>query len=155
MAPCSRMWRNGLGLRDGGWLGGDAGRDRGWWGNLCIGSRSFSGVGDVGAGRVETALATGMADLDRVLRVLRQHRLELEALGVRHAAVFGSVSRGEATANSDIDILLDIEPMGLFAYSGLKLHVANLFEGRVDVVNRTTLKPLLKDEILREAVSAF
>jgi predicted nucleotidyltransferase len=45
--------------------------------------------------------------------------------------------------------------MGLFEYARLKLYIAELLGGSADVVNRKTLKPLLKDEILRSAVHAF
>jgi len=96
--------------------------------------------------------------LDDVLRTLRTHESELRHLGVSHAAVFGSVARGEATAASDIDVLVDLDPdrpMGIFAYSRLKLYVNELLDGAGDVVNRRTLKPLLRENILRDAIHAF
>ena len=96
--------------------------------------------------------------LDEVLRVLRTHESELRHLGVCHAAVFGSVSRGEATSGSDIDVLVDLNqdrPMGIFAYARLKLYVNELLDGAGDVVNRRTLKPMLRDNILRDAVDVF
>lgn len=77
---------------------------------------------------------------------------------MRHAAIFGSVARGEAHADSDVDILVDLDkelPMGLFEYSRLKLHIAELLGNSADVVNRKTLKPLMKDSILHDAVDAF
>jgi uncharacterized protein len=46
-------------------------------------------------------------------------------------------------------------PIGVFEYARLKLYMNELFEGALDVVNRRTLKPLLRDAILREAVDAF
>jgi predicted nucleotidyltransferase len=78
--------------------------------------------------------------------------------GVCHAAVFGSVARGESHANSDIDVLVDLDPhrpMGLFEYSRARLYISGLFGGSADVVNRKTLRPLLKDAILRDAVNVF
>jgi uncharacterized protein len=96
--------------------------------------------------------------LDDVLRTLRAHEGELRNLGVSHAAVFGSVARGEATAASDIDVLVDLDqdrPMGIFAYARLKLYINELLDGAGDVVNRRTLKPLLRDNILRDAIHAF
>jgi predicted nucleotidyltransferase len=45
--------------------------------------------------------------------------------------------------------------LGLFEYARLKLYIAELLGGTVDVVNRKTLKPLLRDAILRDAVNAF
>jgi len=96
--------------------------------------------------------------LSGVLRTLRAHENELHALGVNHASVFGSVARGEARADSDIDVLVDLDsehPMGVFEYARLKLYVGELFGNSADVVNRKTLKPLLRDNILRDAVDAF
>jgi predicted nucleotidyltransferase len=77
---------------------------------------------------------------------------------VSHAAVFGSVARGEARVDSDIDVLVDLDPqrpMGVFEYARLKLDIGEMLGGAVDVVNRKTLRPLLKDAILRDAVNAF
>jgi predicted nucleotidyltransferase len=79
-------------------------------------------------------------------------------LGVAHAAVFGSVARGEACAESDIDVLVDLDesmPMGIFEYARMKLYIDELLEGSTDVVNRRTLKPLLRANILHDAVHAF
>jgi len=56
-------------------------------------------------------------DLQSVLDTLRSHESDLRRLGVSHAAVFGSVARGEAGAESDIDVLVDLDenrPMGIF-----------------------------------------
>jgi uncharacterized protein len=99
-----------------------------------------------------------IATLQEVLSVLRAHEAELRGLGVRHAAVFGSVARGEARPDSDIDVLVDLDPelpIGIFEYVRLRMHVAELLGGAGDVVNRRTLKPLLRDSILRDAVNAF
>jgi len=45
--------------------------------------------------------------------------------------------------------------MGVFEYARLKLYVDEMLGGGADVVNRKTLKPLLRDVILRDAVNAF
>jgi predicted nucleotidyltransferase len=97
-------------------------------------------------------------DLHAVLETLKAHEADLRSRGVRHAAVFGSVARGQALPTSDIDVLVDLDPdspIGIFEYARLKLYMNELFEGALDVVNRRTLKPLLRDGILREAVDAF
>ena len=96
--------------------------------------------------------------LDNVLDKLRTHEGELRRLGVSHAAVFGSIARGEARAGSDIDVLVELDqdrPLGIFEYARLKLYINEIIEGAGDVVNRRTLKPLLRDSILRDAVRAF
>jgi len=96
--------------------------------------------------------------LGEVLDTLRTHETELRRLGVSHAAVFGSVARGEARADSDIDVLVDLDrdrPLGIFEYARLKLYIDEILDGAGDVVNRRTLKPLLRDSILHDAVHAF
>ncbi len=96
--------------------------------------------------------------LDNVLDKLRAHESELRRLGVSHAAVFGSVARGEARADSDIDVLVELDrdrSLGIFQYARLKLTINEILNGAGDVVNRRTLKPLLRDSILRDAVHAF
>ena len=98
------------------------------------------------------------ADLNTALEALREHRSDLRKLGVLHAAVFGSAARGDAGPESDIDILVDLDPdhpIGLFEYARLKLSVGALFGGSADIVNRKTLKPLLREGILRDAIDAF
>ncbi len=96
--------------------------------------------------------------LQGVLEALRAHEDELRRLGVSHAAVFGSVARGEATTGSDVDVLVELDrdrPIGIFEYARLKLYINEVLDGAGDVVNRHTLKPLLRDSILRDAVHAF
>jgi predicted nucleotidyltransferase len=98
------------------------------------------------------------AALNDVLQTLRTHESELRLLGVSHAAVFGSVARGDAGLDSDIDVLVDLDEnrsMGIFQYARLKLYINELLAGAGDVVNRRTLKPLLRDSILRDAIHAF
>jgi predicted nucleotidyltransferase len=98
------------------------------------------------------------ADLEGVLEALKAHEAELRQFGVRHAAVFGSVARGQARPESDVDVLVDLDPerpIGVFEYTRLKLYIGELLGPASDVVNRRQLKPLLRDNILREAVNVF
>ena len=97
-------------------------------------------------------------DLQVIVGTLKAHEAELRQLGVRHAAVFGSVARGESRPESDVDVLVDLDPeipIGVFQYARLKLYIGKLLGGASDVVNRRKLKPLLRDNILREAVDVF
>ena len=99
-----------------------------------------------------------MTRLEVVLEKLRRSEPDLRRMGVRHASIFGSVARGEARPDSDIDVLVDLDPdrpMGVFEYARLKLTIADLLGGAGDVVNRKTLKPLLRDSILHDSVNAF
>ena len=72
--------------------------------------------------------------------------------------MFGSVARGEARPDSDIDVLVELDPsrpMGVFEYARVKLQINAILARSADVVNRRRLKPLLADSILRDAVHAF
>jgi predicted nucleotidyltransferase len=84
---------------------------------------------------------------EQALAVLAIHATELRRRGVCHAALFGSVARGDATADSDIDILIELDPnvpIGVFGYVSLRRYIAELFTKRVDVVNRDALKAPLR-----------
>lgn len=97
-------------------------------------------------------------DKDAVIATLRAHRADLERLGVIHAALFGSVARGEAGPDSDIDIAIDMDydvVGGLWEYGSLKQHIADLFTGPVDVVNRRKLKPGIDEAVARDLIYAF
>jgi predicted nucleotidyltransferase len=92
------------------------------------------------------------------IAVLRQHADALRSKGVRHAALFGSVARGDSRPNSDIDILVEFDPSArvtIFDYVGVKDYIAALFEGPVDVIDREALKPHLRRSSVRDAVYAF
>jgi uncharacterized protein len=91
------------------------------------------------------------------LLVLRRHERDLRARGVRRAALFGSVARGENRPDSDIDIMIEIEPeadIGVFEYAGIKEYIASLFDDPVDVVSRDNLKPFIRPAVA-DAVYAF
>jgi predicted nucleotidyltransferase len=95
---------------------------------------------------------------DEVIGILRGREADLRAHGVLHAAVFGSVARGEQRRDSDIDILVDLDPAivaTMFDYAGLKAYVASLFDGPVDVIDRDALKPRLRPSAAADAIYAF
>jgi predicted nucleotidyltransferase len=95
---------------------------------------------------------------DQVITTLRLHEQELRGRGVMHAALFGSVARGDAKPSSDIDIMIEIEPdapVGVYEYMGIKEYIAGLFEGKVDVVDRDGLKPYIRPAATADAVYAF
>jgi len=73
--------------------------------------------------------------------------------GVLRAGVFGSVARGEQTAGSDVDFLVELEKgRTLLDLSGLRLDLADLLGCDVDVVTPNALHPRLRDRILGELV---
>ncbi|NOR78226.1 MAG: hypothetical protein GQ523_07370 [Methanophagales archaeon] len=70
---------------------------------------------------------------------------------VKKAALFGSIVRGEATEESDIDLLIEFEGRkSLLDLAGLKLELQELLRRRVDVLTYKSLHPLLRERILSE-----
>jgi predicted nucleotidyltransferase len=95
---------------------------------------------------------------DEAISILRTHEPELRRRGVMHAAIFGSVARQEANANSDIDIMIEIAPearIDLFQYVGITHFISDLFPERVDIANRRQLKKWVRPSAERDAVYAF
>ncbi|MCK4695059.1 MAG: nucleotidyltransferase family protein [Candidatus Cloacimonetes bacterium] len=80
----------------------------------------------------------------RLIKVLIEHE-------VKKAALFGSIVRGEATEDSDIDLLIEFKGRkSLLDLVGLKLELQELLRRKVDVVTYKSLHPLLKERILNE-----
>ncbi len=95
---------------------------------------------------------------DAAIAVLRAHEADLRRQGVAHAALFGSTVRGEASAGSDIDILVQLDPaagVDLYGYVGVTQFINALFDGRADVADRDMLIDVVRREAEREAVFAF
>jgi predicted nucleotidyltransferase len=89
---------------------------------------------------------------------LRRRRNELAAIAARHGAsnlrVFGSVARGEQRRDSDLDILIDLEPgRSLFDLGGLLMDLEELFGCRVDVGEIAAFRAPARERILSEAVA--
>jgi predicted nucleotidyltransferase len=95
---------------------------------------------------------------EEIIATLRAHQAELRCRGVRHAALFGSLARGESKRTSDVDILIELDPqapVGLFEYVGITQYLMDLFPVRIDIANRSSLKPLVRPSIERDALYAF
>ncbi len=90
--------------------------------------------------------------------MLSQHREAILALADKYGAsnvrVFGSVARGTADDNSDIDFLVDLSPgRSLFDLGGLLSDLQSLLEHNVDVVTTKGLRDRIRQRIIAEAVS--
>jgi len=98
---------------------------------------------------------TGRKTLDEIRSTLRSemHRLH-EDHSVRSLEIFGSFSRGEATENSDLDILVQFDTAPtLFGFVRLENELSQLLGIKVDLVMKDGLKPALGARILAEAIA--
>jgi hypothetical protein len=92
-----------------------------------------------------------------LINSIRRYETELRSLGVASLAVFGSVGRDEAGAESDVDLLVEFDrPIGLFQFYRVQEYLEGLLgTGRVDLVLRKAVVDELKDVIYEEAVPCF
>jgi predicted nucleotidyltransferase len=73
--------------------------------------------------------------------------------GAHNVRLFGSVARREARKDSDIDVLVDLEPdRSLFDLGGLLMELQDLLGCKVDVVTEQGLRPRIRERVLRDAV---
>ena len=95
---------------------------------------------------------------EEVLTTLRAHETVLRQHGVVHAAVFGSVARGEEREGSDVDVLVELDParpLDIYAYVGLKRLIGGVLPRPADVIDLAALKEGLSAGIRHDAIYAF
>ena len=92
--------------------------------------------------------------LTALVRAQRAEILRLAAeYGARNVRVFGSVARGEARPDSDLDVLVDLEPgRSLLDLGGLLMDLQALLGRQVDVFTPDLLRPRIRERALAEAV---
>jgi len=91
-----------------------------------------------------------------ILKILAEHRSEIASrFGVASLSLFGSIARGEAAADSDVDILVTfVKTPGIFGFLELKEYLENLLQCSVDLVTKNALKKQFREQILAEALNA-
>lgn len=73
--------------------------------------------------------------------------------GIQSLGIFGSLARGEARDNSDVDIVVKIDPPSLITLSRIRLEIEEIVHQHVDIVHyRERMNKLLKERIDKEAV---
>ena len=93
-----------------------------------------------------------------VLTRLREHKADLSRRGITGIWVFGSVARGEARLDSDIDLVTELDPAARVSLTGLaslRAELADLLGAPVDLAEWNILRPPMLDRARREAVRAF
>lgn len=95
---------------------------------------------------------------DHALAVLRRLRASLEARGIAHAALFGSVARGQGFTRSDVDVVITPvagRRLDLFDLGGVQTLLDEGFGRDVDVIVEPVRKPELRRAIARDRADAF
>ena len=78
----------------------------------------------------------------------------LQRYGIKKAAIFGSLAKGEAKISSDIDILVEIKSeMSLLDFIGIKIELEEALKMKVDLVEYETIKPFIRGKILSKQVA--
>lgn len=88
-------------------------------------------------------------DSKEIIELIRMHKRELEKFGVKRIGIFGSFARGEASGESDIDVVVEFERgKGTFKnFGGLVEYLENLFGRSVDILTPAGIESIRNDEI--------
>jgi hypothetical protein len=92
--------------------------------------------------------------IEEIIKEKREEILQIAARrGAYNLRIFGSVARGDAGPDSDLDLLVDMQPgKGLLDMGGLLMDLQDLLGCRVDVVTEKGLRGRIRERVLREAV---
>ena len=83
----------------------------------------------------------------KIFPILKSHH-------VKRAGLFGSFARGDISQNSDLDVLVEIEDdISLLDFVGIKLELEETLDRKVDLVEYSTIRPLLRESILSEEIA--
>lgn len=98
-----------------------------------------------------------MSERERIVETLREHAQDLRKVGVQALFLYGSISRDDASPDSDVDLFLDYNDPGfsLVELIGLQQRLASLLGRAVDLTTRDSLHPRLRSRIERQAVCVF
>jgi uncharacterized protein len=103
-------------------------------------------------------IATNETAAEEVISLLRTHAAELRAAGILHLSLFGSVARGEARADSDIDLAVEFDRdarMDLFALVGLERRLTEILGRKVDLIPEPVEKARLSKNLEKDRRRAF
>jgi predicted nucleotidyltransferase len=97
-------------------------------------------------------------DREQVLAALRAHERELKDAGIVRLSLFGSTARGEASPESDVDLLAAFDrsrQLSTLDVVGIQLRLSRLLGCPVNLSEEGTLKPQVQSRVEPEAVRAF
>jgi hypothetical protein len=98
-----------------------------------------------------------MMERDEAISRLRRHEADLKRLGVEHLYMFGSMARGEAAPNSDVDLFFDYQKgqLGVYELMDVKEYAARILGRKTDIMTRDSLHKTLRGAIEATAILVF
>lgn len=87
-----------------------------------------------------------------IISLLEKNSDAIKDFGVKELGVFGSFARNEQKLDSDVDVLVNLQRETFRDYMGLLSFLEKLFGRKVDLVMKDTIKPIIRDRILRETI---
>ena len=94
-----------------------------------------------------------MPTFDDIRNVIRQY---IDEYGIRKVGIFGSYARGQARETSDIDLVFDFQKeFGMFGLSHLKLSLEERLGKSIDILEYSSIDPLLRESILKDTVVIY
>ncbi len=97
-------------------------------------------------------------DRNTIINVLRDHADEIHARGAVALYLFGSTARGESGPESDVDLMMDIDDRRKFSLldqAGLQNFLSDLLGVNADLSIRTSIHPLIKDNVEEDAIKVL
>jgi predicted nucleotidyltransferase len=103
-------------------------------------------------------LAPALAERERVLRILRNMAPRLRARGITRLSLFGSMARGKAGPESDVDLLIEIDPaaeFGVFDLFDLREELGQRTGRPVSFAFRSEMRPWLQEWIEKDRIEIY
>lgn len=93
-----------------------------------------------------------MTTREDILNLLSNRLETIRSFGVREIGLFGSFARSEQNETSDVDILVELDKPKYKKYMNLLEFLEETFGRKVDLVTKSSIKPLIRNRVLRETV---
>jgi len=96
--------------------------------------------------------------IDRISNISQEQRQKILQIAASHGArdvrIFGSMARGEARPDSDLDLLVKLDPgQSLLDIIALKQDLEDLIGRKVDVLTEAAISPYIREQVLENAIS--
>ena len=89
-------------------------------------------------------------DIDHIIALIKP---VLSKYGIRSASIVGSFATSEFSDDSDIDLIVDVDkPISLLTFSAIKIELEETLKRKVDLIEKSAIKPRLRDSLLSNEI---